>query len=785
MTNHWTDYKNSDVFMVIGANPAENHPISMKWILRAKEEKNAKLIVVDPRFSKTANMADLYIRIRPGTDIALLNGLMNYAIQNNKYHHDYVVHYTNATYLVNPEFSFQDGLFSGFQENSYNTETWQYQTDGNIRKKDYTLQDPNCVFQLLKKHLSRYDIKTVCSITGVEESKYREFCELYCSTGQSGKAGNLIYAMGITQHTYGAQNVRATAMLQLLLGNIGIPGGGVNAQRGESNVQGSTDMGMLFGNLPGYLGMPKAALHPTLPDYVEKETPFAGYWVNKSKFLVSMLKAWYGTEAHKDNEFAYQWLPKLDHQEHSHMKIFQDMNKGVVKGFLTWGQNPVVGGPNTSASRKALEKLDWMVAIDLFETETAAFWKAPGADPSQINTEVFLLPAVASYEKEGTVSNSGRWIQWRYKAIDGPGQAKSDLWIAHNLFKKIRETFKNDTQTVFPEPVLNMVWNYDHPGTDEPNIEQVAIEINGYSVDSGDPLKSFGNLKDDGSTAAGLWIYTGYYADREKPACKNREREKEGISTHLGWSWAWPLNRRILYNRCSADPSGNPWNDKLPLFFWDGLKWVSNDVPDFNASIPPEESAVNPYIMLQGGCGRLYAQGLKEGPFPEHYEPVETPVKNQMSGRQNNPCISFYDPEMGALAEIGSSEFPYICTTHRLIEHYQSGACTRNMPYLAELMPEMFVQISPQLGAKLNIENGNTVEVLTKRGSIHCKVCVTPTMKALLINGQEYEVIGMPWHWGYQGMATGDSANTLTSCVGDPNTNIPEYKAFLCNIRKA
>ncbi|GAW91087.1 anaerobic dehydrogenases, typically selenocysteine-containing [Calderihabitans maritimus] len=784
MTNHWIDYKNSDAFLVIGANPAENHPLAMKWINKARETRGAKLIVVDPRFSKTAAQADIYVRHRPGSDIAFINGLMNYAIQNNLYHHEYVVNYTNASFLVNPEYGFHDGLFSGFVDGKYDRNSWQYQKDGDEIKKDPTLQDPNCVFQLLKKHVSRYDIKTVSEITGVPEKVYQEVCETFCATGRPGKAGNVIYAMGITQHTHGAQNVRALAILQLLLGNIGIPGGGVNAQRGESNVQGSTDLAMLYHLLPGYLGMPRANKHANLQEYIEKETPKSGYWSNKPKFLISMLKAWYGEKATKENDFCFDYLPKLTAGEHSHMAIFQDMMRGKIKGMFAWGQNPAVGGPNASMERKALEKLDWLVVIDLFETETAAFWKAPGVDPRKIDTEVFLLPAAASYEKEGSITNSGRWIQWRYQAINPPGDAKSDLWIADRLFKAVREQYRKDKSAVFPEPILNMVWNYDKPGQEEPDVEQVAIELNGYDVATGKPLNSFGKLKDDGSTACGMWIYTGYYADREKPACKNRNPEKDGLGSNLGWAFAWPLNRRILYNRCATDPKGKPWNPKLPLFAWNGVDWVKNDVPDFNAKVSPEVSAANPFIMLPEGHGRLFTQGLKDGPIPEHYEPVESPVKNKMSSRQFNPCITFYGPELGELAEVGSDEYPYIATTHRLIEHYQSGAMTRNCPYLVELMPEMFVEISPNLARKLGIRNGDEVEVISKRGKIRAKACVTPIMRAVKVNGKECEVVGLPWHWGYQGLAPGSTANDLTPCVGDPNTAIPEYKAFLCNIKK-
>jgi len=799
MTNSFTDYKNSDVFLIIGANPAENHPQVMRFIGIAKAQRNAKVIVVDPRFTKTATKADIYAPIRPGTDIAFLYGIMNYAIENNLYFHDYVVNYTNASYLVNPEYNFADGVFSGLTEKdgkfSYDTKSWQYQTDGDNVRKDPTLQDPLCVFQILKKHVSRYDIKTVCSITGTPEDTYRKICELYCSTGKPDKAGNLIYAMGITQHSYGGQNVRATAMLQLLLGNIGIAGGGVNAQRGESNVQGSTDQGMLYNYYPGYLNSANAAIHPTLKDYLEKETPKTSYWSNKPKFFISMLKAWYGEKATKENDFCYDYLPKHTGKDHSHMAIFQAMLEGKIKGFFAWGQNPAVGGPLASVARKAMEKLEWMVAVDLFETETASFWKRPGANPADINTEVFLLPTAFSYEKEGTVANSSRWIQWRWKAVEPPGQAKSDLWIANALRKAIYKEYQAGGK--FPDPIINMVWDYDIPGHDEPDIMKIAKEMNGYVVADGTTLDSFAKLKDDGSTACGVWIYAGYmYPDPvlKVPACQRRSREdKSGLGLFPKWAFSWPANRRIVYNRNSADPSGRPWDPKRMLVSWDGTNWVNNDVPDFSFKdantgepIPPDKSAVNSFIMNTEGQGRLFAPtGMKDGPLPEHYEPLESPVKNIMSNQQNNPLIARYKGDFAKIAQTASQEFPYVATTHRLVEHYQSGAVTRNCPMLAELMPEMFATISKNLANKIGVKPGDLVAIRSARGEIKCKINVLPIIKPMNINGQEIEIIGLPWHWGYQGLAPGSTANDLTPCVGDPNTMIPEYKAFLCNISKA
>ncbi|ABO49649.1 formate dehydrogenase alpha subunit [Desulforamulus reducens MI-1] len=806
MTNHFVDYKNSDVFLMIGSNSAETHPQAMRWILKARDTRGAKLIVADPRLTKSASMADLFVRHRPGTDIAFINGIMKYVIENELYHKEYVISYTNASYLINPDFKFKDGVFSGFNmkdgKASYDTTSWQYQKEGEDIKKDPTLQDPHCVFQILKRHVSRYDIKTVSRITGVPEDQFKKVCEIYSTTGKPGKAGNVIYAMGITQHTHGSQNARALCVLQLLLGNIGIPGGGVNAQRGESNVQGSTDMAMLNHLLPGYIGMIYAGKHNTLKDYLEKEVPKTGYWSNKGKFLVSLLKAWYGGKATKENDFGYDFVPKHDGKNRTHMGIFDELSKGTVKGMFAWGQNPAVGGPSAYQERKAMEKLDWLVAVDLFETETAAFWHRPEADPTKINTEVFFLPAAMSYEKEGTVVNSGRWAQFRYKAVNPPGEAKSDLWIADKLFKAVKKEYQSGGK--FPDAIMNMVWNYDQPGHDEPNIDKINVEINGYEVGSGKTLPSFAKLQDDGSTACGNWVYAGFWfedKDAKVPAAKRRiKKDPTGLGLYPQFAFSWPANRRIVYNRCSMDAKGNPWHAEKTIIKWDALasKWVTYDVPDFGITkpgadplglpevIPPEKSAANPFIMLDEGHGRLFAvKGVIDAPMPEHYEPVESPVRNIMSKQQNNPIFVKFKGDFEKVAGAANDKYPIIATTHRVVEHYQSGAVTRNCPTLAEASAHMFVNISPKLAQKLGVKMGDDVIVETPRAQITCKAAVNPVCLPLRVDGKELEVVGMPWCFGYQGVTSGATANDLTPSVGDPNTSIPEYKAFVVNIKKA
>lgn len=801
MTNHWIDYKHSDVIMAIGGNTAENHPISMKWIEKARDEKGAKLICVDPRYNRTAAVADLFVPIRPGTNAAYLGGLINYALENERFHKEYVKHYSNATYLINEDFDFDDveGLFSGVEDDpvrnakKYDRSSWQYQTDenGNVLKDD-SMTDENCVLQLMKKHYQKYSIANISKITGCAENVLRESYELFTSTGQAGKAGNILYAMGITQFTHGAQNVRSIAVAQLLLGNMGISGGGVNAQRGQSNVQGSTDMAMLYHIIPGYMATPQQGAHPTLDEYNRVETPATGWWSNKPKYLISLLKAFYGENAQRGNEFGYQWLPKLDGLDHSHIAMYKAMSEGVVEGMICWADNPAVSGPSASAKREYSRKMKWLVSVDLFENETASFWKEPGVDASEIDTEVFILPAAASYEREGNKANSGRWIQWQWKAQEPPGDCKSDLWIVNELFKRLQKLYAQEGGVV-PEPITKMFWDYDGPDG-QIDIVKVCRDINGYRVEDGSLVPNFVSLEDDGSTACGNWLYSGYYNNYDQPATKRRIKEKEGIGSNLEWAFAWPLNRRIVYNRCAADPQGKPWNPAVPQVWWDEStqSWHLNDVADFNINIRPEESAKTPFIMLPEGQGRLFSSFISDGPFPVHYEPADSPVSNLLHPNATYNPISqrFYaDHTVETAAE--RERYPYILTTYRVVEHYQSGIMTRNMPWLNEMMPELFVELDEELAAKMNIQNGDRVAIESKRlykngeqKSIEAKACVTKRIQPMLINGQKKHVVGLPFHWGFMGMNKGAIANDLTPSVGDPNTTIPEFKASLCNIRR-
>jgi len=811
MTNHWNDLANSDSILIIGCNPAENHPISFKWITKA-QEKGAKLIVVDPRFTRSASKADLFVRLRPGTDVALMGGLINYVLEKNLWHRDYAVNYTNAAYLVNKDFAFTDGLFSGYQKEkrAYNPATWEYETGKDGKPvTDPTLNNPRCVFQLMKAHYARYTPEMVAATTGIPKEVFLKMAALYGATGRPGRSGTILYAMGGTQHSTGVQIIRSYSILQMLLGNMGLAGGGINALRGENNVQGSTDLALLFHLVPGYLAAPSEAAHPTLKDYLDKETPKASFWINKPKFFVSLLKAYWGDAAQKDNDFAYDYLPKagkgFQGAGYSWIPLFEAMGEGTIKGLLVWGMNPAVGSTNLNQAYSALDKLEWLAAFDLWETDTSVFWKRPGANPKDIKTEVFLFPAADSLEKEGSASNSGRWIQWRYQAVKPHGDAQSDLWYANRLGLELKKLYQADPKAVCPAPIVNLNWNYGA----QPDVHLVAKEINGYRVDNKKQVLNFLGLKDDGSTACGCWIYSGFYPGPDKKANKAAARNKKdpsGLGLHPGWGFAWPVNRRIIYNRCSADPQGQPWNQDKALVRWNPTTntWTKFDVPDFGwinpktkAQVPPEVSAKAPFIMLPEGKSRLFVPAgiCKDGPFPEHYEALECPFHNPMSAQQSNPAVRIWKSNLDKLAEVCDPRFPIIATTFRLTEHWQAGAMTRNLTWQAELMPEMFVEISPTLAKAKGIQPGDWVRVKSIRGEVLARANVTHRVAAFCCGAQGFsknvEMVALPWHFGFAGMTTGGprthnyAANQLAPQIGDANTMIPEYKVFLVDVQKA
>lgn len=835
MTNQWTDIKNADVVLVMGANPASNHPISMKWVMRAKE-RGAKLIVVDPRFTQTAAKADLYAPIRSGTDIAFLGGMIKYILDNNLYFRDYVVNYTNATFLVNPEFKDPgqlNGVFSGYDEKTrkYDKKTWSYQMDENgMPKKDLTLKDPNCVLQLLKKHYSRYTADKVSSITGTPKERLVEVYKTYASTGKADRVGTELYAMGWAQHTVGTQNIRTMCIIQLLLGNIGMAGGGVNAMRGESNVQGSTDYGLLFHILTGYNPTPSASL-VDLKAYIEKNTPktkdpkSVNWWGNRGKYITSYLKAIYGKAATKDNDFGYEWLPKLDEGMNcSWLMLFDQMFKGKFEGFFAWGQNPACSTANAGKARKSLAKLKWMVNVNLFDNETGSFWKAPDMKPQEIQTEVFMLPACSSVEKEGSLSNSGRVAQWRYKAIEPIGQSMPDSEMMNELYFRVKKLYQKQGGK-FSAPLLNLTWDYGEKGPDgkikHVDIHLVAREINGYYLDDifdkkvtppkqlgkkGELCTNFVTLQADGTTSCGNWIYSGSYTQKEGKIINMMARRKNtdptGLALFPEWAWSWPVNRRIIYNRASVDPQGRPWDPKRAVIKWNPTKEDPNtkkpgvwegDVPDGPAPPMALEGGKYPFIMRADGMGGLFGPGLADGPFPEHYEPLECPLQeNVMSKQKINPTIKlFYDKGAGLPEDIFFScdtRYPFVATTYRVSEHWQTGVMTRHVPWLLEMQPQMFVEMSEELAKEKGIKDGDKVNVSSGRGKLWAIAIVTNRFKPFKVAGSTIHQVGLPWHFGWQypeDGSGGESANLLTPTIGDANTMIPESKAFMVNIEKA
>jgi len=773
----------------MGGNVAENHPVSFKWI-QAAMDKGAIFIHVDPRFTRTSTKADIFVRLRSGTDIAFLGGMIKYILDNNLYDEFYVKNYTNAPFIVNPKFSFNDGLFSGYDptKRAYDKSTWTLEKDEKgIPKRDMTLQDPQCVFQLLKKHYSRYTLQKVSEITGTPMADLEKVYKTYASTGTPDKAGTVLYAMGWTQHTVGVQNIRAMAIIQDLLGNMGIAGGGINALRGESNVQGSTDQGLLFHILPGYLPVPRAQW-PTLADY-NKTTPqtkdprSVNWWRNRPKYIVSFLKSMFGDKATKENDFGYSWLPKLDPgQDASWLNLFDEMYKGTFTGFFAWGMNPACSSANAGKVRQALAKLDWMVNVNVFDSETGEFWKGPGMDPKKIKTEVFQLPCAAFMEKEGSISNSGRWMQWRYKAANPPGEARPDGDIMYELFKKVRALYEKE-KGVLPDPILNLKWDYETGGHFD--IHKVAKEINGYDLTTGKLVPNFVALKDDGTTSCGNWLYSASYTEAGNMAARRKKTDPTGLGLYPEWSWCWPLNRRIIYNRASVDLEGNPRDPKRPLLKWDpvGKKWIG-DVPD-NAVPPMGTDGAYPFIMKPDGVASIFGPGLADGPFPEHYEPLECPIeKNLMSSQRINPVVKIFEggPDTFATCD---PKYPFVCTTYRVTEHWQTGVLTRWLPWLIEAEPQVFCELSIELAKLRGIKNGDRVIVETSRGKLEAIAIVTSRLKPFNIAGQTVHMIGLPWHFGWlHPKDGGESANLLTPTVGDPNTMIPESKAFMANVRK-
>lgn len=805
MTNHWVDIKNANVVIVMGGNPAEAHPVGFKWVVEAKTKNNAKLIVVDPRFNRSAAVADIFSPIRAGSDTAFLMGMVRWLLENDKIQHDYVRSYTNASYLVNDGFDFNEGVFSGFDAESkkYDKSTWTYALDdsGNV-VRDPSMQHPRSVLQLLKKHVDRYTPEMVEEITGVKQADFLEIAEIVGSCAAKDKTLTWLYALGWTHHTGGAQIIRGAAMIQLLLGNIGMPGGGVNALRGHSNIQGYTDLGLLSLRVPGYMDLASDS-QQTLAQYLEETTPKSpipgqvNYWQHTPKFFVSLLKNLYGRHATPENDFAFDLLPKWD-RSYDMLAYFDMMYEGEVNGYIAQGFNPLAAMPDKNKTSKALSKLKFLVVIDPLETETSNFWRNEGefndVNTEEIMTEVFRLPSNCFAEEAGLIVNSGRWLQWHYAGQEAPGNARYDPQILGGIMMELRRLYEEEGGAC-PEQVLHMTW--DHETYNDPYFpspEEVAKEFNGYAVEDvyddsgklilrkGQLLDSFSQLRDDGSTQCFCWVFSGCWTEAGNQMA-NRDNTDTGLGNTPGWAWSWPANRRILYNRASMDEMGNPWDPKRKILHWDGKKWTGADIPDFPANVPPG-SAATPFIMLPEGVGRLFsAQGMNDGPFPEHYEPVESPLESNPLHAEvtHNPTARILQNDAERMGN--RTEYPYVATTYSITELFRHW--TKFSHLNASMQPEQFIEMSEKLAKEKGIGHGDKVKVTTKRGYITAKAVVTKRMRTLQVAGQEVEQIGIPCHWGFEGATRkGHLANTLSPGVGDANSQTPEFKAFLVNIEK-
>ncbi len=791
MTNGWTDVANADVILIMGGNPAENHPVGFRFAIEAKRVRKAKLVTIDPRFNRTAAVSDRYVPIRAGTDVAFLGGLIHYAVTRSLYQREYVGLHTNASFLIREGFSFAEGLFSGWnaEKKVYDKSSWGYELDAfGYARVDPSLEHPRSVFQLMKKHYARYTPETVASICGCSAEEFEKAAAIICSTGRPDRQGTILYALGWTQHSHSVQLIHTAAMLQLLLGNIGVPGGGVNAMRGHSNIQGATDMGA-WNMLPGYLRLPRAH-QQSLAAYLEDATPkplrpnSMNYWTNTPKFMTSLLKAYYGDVATHQNGFGYHFLPKLGETDnYSWGYIFDRMYSGQIEGLISFGMNPVANGPNTPKMLAALGKLKYLVVAECFETETAAFWKArelaqkyyaSAPEPSAINTEVFLLPAACFAEKDGSFVNSSRWVQWKYGALDPPGQARRDQEIIARLFLRIRELYEEEGGKA-PEPLFSMSWNWQNPIS--PSLSEVAQEINGRDA-AGKQLPGIAALASEGSTVCGNWLYAGSFTEAGNMMARRGQEDPTGLGLYPNWAWNWPANRRILYNRASADASGKPWDPTRAPLRWNGTAW-SGDVPDYKADAPPE--AYGAFIMLPEGVAKLYAADFAEGPFPEHYEPVESPVENVLHPHVgSNPAAKVFSSDLDPLGSV--KDFPYIGTTYRLTEHFHYW--TKHIAANSELQPHFFVEIPQALAGEKGIRSGDMVRVRSARGSVEGRAMVTRRMRGLRVGGRTVYQIGLPIHWGFIGRVTGPLVNNLSPSVLDPNSGTPEYKGFLVNIEK-
>jgi formate dehydrogenase major subunit len=830
-TTFLQDLANSDCIVIMGANMAENHPVGFRFVVKARE-RGATVIHVDPRFTRTSALSDVHVPLRAGSDIAFLGGLINYVLERGHWFDEYVRHFTNASLIIDPAFLDTDdlaGLFSGYdhERREYDPSSWKAagqavpsaahagehqdaepydQRVGQRRGPEHhdpTLQDPMCVFQIVKRHFARYTPAAVAEICGVPEALFLEVAEAITRNSGPERTTAFAYAVAWTQHTTGTQMISCCALLQLLLGNVGRPGGGIMALRGHATIQGSTDIPTLYNLLPGYLPMPSTeADHSTLANYCRTVASPTGWWHNAPKYIVSLLKAYYGPNARPENDFAYDLLPKIS-GDYSFQPILTMMKDGQMHGLFCLGQNPAVGGQNAVLGRQALANLDWLVVRDLFEIETAAFWhdapevKRGEVSPGDIKTEVFLMPAAVAAEKAGSYTNTQRLVQWHDKAVDPPCDARSEAWFVDQLYRRLLELYR-DEETPQAGQLRALEWTYPRTGDhDEPDPEAVLAEINGYRVADEVPVRDYGELEADGTTACGCWIYSGIMPEPGRNLARNREGDEKAS---LGWGFAWPANRRMLYNRASARPDGAPWSERKAWVWWDEAegRWTGKDVPDFPATkrpdYIPEPGAAGidahpgdaPFMMLSDGKGQLFAAaGLRDGPLPAHYEPWESPSGNPLYPEQpRSPVAKLHVRPDNPYHAPGDARFPHVLTTYRLTEHHTAGAMTRFLPWLAELQPEGFAEIDPVLARDIAVSNGEWVTITTLRGSIEAKALVTNRLTPLEVSGRMVHQVGMPWHFGYGGIAAGGIANDLSALIEDPNSLIHEAKSFTCSIRK-
>jgi formate dehydrogenase major subunit len=827
MTNHWRDIRHADLIIINGANPAEAHPVGFRWFMKAKVERGAKMIHVDPRFTRTSAVSDLHLRIRTGTDAAFFGGLINYVLENKLYHDEYVRNYTNAAFVVDKSYSFKDGMFNGFdaETNQYDPTTWKYETGGGAARTKQSpgglgrkagaatgltvessgpsqtlakidIDHPRSVLNLMGEHYSRYTPEMVERITGIPRDQFLKVAELVGEMGRPDKVMTQVYAVGLTHHTTGSQMIRAAAVLQLLLGNMGRPGGGMNAERGHANIQGNTDNAISWEILPSYLKVP-APGQRTVDDYVEESAPKKAhanslnfFGENYRKFLVSLLKTWYADKATKQNEFAFNHLPKPAGNT-SWISIFDQALQGKMEGLMLSGMTASSIGPDSNQVQEALGKLKWLCVMDSLPTTSSEFWHAPGADPSKIETEVFALPCTHWIEKDGAFVNSGRWLQWKDAVLPPQHESRHDHWILADLFLRVRELYSSDGGK-FPDPIMDMTFDYRDPA--KPELDEIAKEVNGKDLKSGKRLETFADLLDDGSTTSGSWIYTGSYpesgnlAKRRNGVQDPKRNDPTGMGFYPEWAWSWPLNRRVMYNRASADPAGKPWDPSRAGIQWDAKQklWVG-DIPDYPPDADPKDpKSPLPFIMTGEGTGRLFSNGLVDGPFPEHYEPIESPIKNPLHPEVSaSPAAFLYDKVAGRPNRFGTvDEYPYVATSYRLTEH--EHYVTQHVERLVKLQPEAFVEIPEELAREKGIETGDMVRVFSKRGKLEVRALVTKRLGALTIDGRKTFHIGIPIHWGYVGIQTGQHwlANALTPFVGDATVRTPEFKAFLVNVEK-